>query len=560
MRYIHIILFTFFLLILKTNEIKGQELPNPFDFPILLSGNFGELRSNHFHAGIDFKTQGAEGKAIHAVQDGYISRISISPGGYGNGLYLTHPDGTTTVYGHLLRFPPVISDYIKEEQYKQESFNVNLIFSPDQFPVKRGEIIAWSGNTGSSAGPHLHFEIRDTESQELIDPIIFFKKQIKDSTPPRIQGIMVYSIEGEGVVNGNNKKKELNLAASKRGASSLNGKIEAWGKIGLAVKAYDYMDNTSNIYGVKGITLLLDDEVIFHSCIDRYSLDESRYLNSFTDYADWIDRRSFYMKSFIEPGNRLRFLNAKDRGYIYINEERTYQLKYILKDAYDNTTELPIEIHGKVQQIPKPGPDTEHFYWYGENKFGAKGIRLAIPQGNLYSDLYFKYNVRKDSAALADTHMLHNTPVPLHKNARLSLRLQNDPLENKNQYGIVRIRKGRTAWVGGTYRNGWIDGSIRELGQYTLGMDTVKPVIVPIDPDLWVNKGQITFRLTDNLSGIKTYQGKIDGEYVLFEMDNRSVIRYTFDKKRLSRGTHELTLHVTDGCGNEALFSKTFIW
>ena len=229
--------------------ISAQQLRQPFDFPILLSGNFGELRNNHFHSGIDFKTQGVEGKPIHAVQDGYVSRISVSPWGYGNGLYLTHPDGTTTVYGHLQRFAPSIARYIKTQQYEQESFNVNLFLDPDQLPVKKGEIVAYSGNTGSSGGPHLHFEVRDTESEEVLDPIEYFKEKITDTRAPKIQGILVCPQPGKGVVNGSSRKLELKPVTAKNGKQTITGKIEAWGEIGLAAYTHRTEKERETAYG-----------------------------------------------------------------------------------------------------------------------------------------------------------------------------------------------------------------------------------------------------------------------------------------------------------------------
>lgn len=549
-----------FIMLLMACFIEAQELRNPFNYPILLSGNFGELRSNHFHSGIDFKTQGVEGKPVHAVADGFVSRISVTPGGYGNALYIDHPDGTTTVYGHLLSFPTVIAAYVKEQQYEQESFSVNLKPAREQFPVKKGELIALSGNTGSSGGPHLHFEIRDTKTEEVLDPIMYYRDRITDTKPPRIQGIMVYPVVGEGVVNGSKLKQAFTNMTVRDGVPCIAGKIEAWGKIGLGVKAYDYMDNTHHIYGVKEIVLKADSQVIFHSEIDRFPITESRALNSFTDYADWIENRSFYMKSFIEPGNRLPFLKGRNRGYITIYEERVYHLEYILADAYGNTARLFVEITGKEQTIPSPDAVRERFYWAGDNRFGAKGIRLSIPKGNLYDDIWFRYKVKEDSTRLSATHILHDSPVALHRYAQLSLHLQKDTLQNKNQYGIVRQLNGRTSWIGGTYRNGWLDASIRELGQYALAQDVTPPVIHPIEPAKWMSRQCFVFRLTDNLSGVKTYRGEIDGQYVLFERDNKSVITYRFDKERLQHGQHLLRLIVTDNCGNETVYEHSFDW
>lgn len=557
----HILVGIFLFAGITNNTAEAQQLRKPMDIPVLLSGNFGELRSNHFHSGIDFKTQGVEGKPIHSVQDGYVSRISVSPWGYGNGLYITHPDGTTTVYGHLQKFSQKITAYLKEKQYEQESFNVNLSLTPDELPVKEGELVALSGNTGSSGGPHLHFEVRDTETEEPMDPIEYYKDLIKDTQAPKIQGIMVYSMPGKGVVNGSRRKLELKPVTAKNGKQTLTGKIEAWGEIGLAVKGYDYMDNTSNIYGIKDITLTADSQVIFHSNLDRFAFDESRYLNSFTDFEEWKEHRSFYIKSFVDPGNRLRFIESLNRGILTIDEPRTYHLTYQLADAFGNTTRLSIQIEGKEQPIPEVDTEnTELFHWWSDNRFGAKGIRLTIPKGNLYDDLYFRYSVKEDSTALGATHILHNKPVAFHKSAKLSLRLQTDTLENKQQYGIVRLQNGRRSWTGGVYRNGWVDADIKEMGSYTLGQDLVPPTITPLNPATWVSKQAIALRLSDNLSGVQTYRGEIDGQYVLFEMNSKSVITYHFDKERLARGKHTLKLVVTDACGNQSTYTYPFTW
>lgn len=529
----------------------GQTLRNPFDFPILLSGNFGELRSNHFHSGIDFKTQGAEGKAIHAVAPGYVSRISVSPWGYGNALYLTHPDGTTTVYGHLKRFNKAIAEYVKEQQYQQESFRVNLQPEPELFPVEEGDIIAYSGNTGSSAGPHLHFEVRDTETEEVMDPMNYYLNQIKDTRAPQIQGIQVTPMPGQGVVNGKSSSTTFGIVADKAGKQSLKGSISAWGEIGLAVKAIDRMDQTSNVYGVRNIRLSVDGLVIFESDLNRYAFDETRYLNSFTDYATWKKQRTFYMRSYIEPGNRLRFIESINRGILTIDEPRPYQIVYTLTDLAGNSTRFSFTIQGKEQPIdPIDTEGKEHFAWNSDNRFGAKGIRLFIPKGNLYNDLYFSYRVKEDSTALAATHTLHNQPVALHKQADLSLRLEVDTLKDKRHYGIVRKQNGRLSWIGGHYRNGWIDASIKELGSYTLAQDTVKPKIIPVNKEKWAKSQLYQFRLTDNLSGVDTYRGEIDGTFVLFEMNNRSVISYRIDPEQVAPGKHTLRITVTDAAGN----------
>lgn len=540
---------------------KAQELRSPVDIPIYLSGSFGELRSNHFHSGIDIKTQGVTGKTVHAVQDGYVSRLSVSPYGFGLAVYLNHPDSTTTVYGHLLKFNDKIAAYVKQQQYKEESFRVDLALTPDLFPVKKGDIIALSGNSGSSGGPHVHFEVRNTLTEEPLDPQQYYISEIKDSKPPRIQSVMVYPMKGKGAVNNSQDKKAFSIVTDKSGKQTLSGKIEAWGEIGFALKAYDYMDETSNNYGVKEITLQEGNTVLFHSNLNQFAFGETRYINSFTDYEEWKEKRSFYMKSFIEPGNRLRFMEATDRGILTINEPHTYQLTYHLADAHGNTTTLTFGITGREQEIAAPDTSgTEHFPYYTDNRFGAKGIRLTIPRGNLYTDLNFRYTATCNPTAYAATHQLHNHPLAFHTNAQLSLRIQNDTYPVTSAYGIVRIVNGQQAWIGGKYRDGWLDANIRELGDYTVGVDSIPPHIAPISTPQWIKNRTFKFRITDNLSGIEKYTAYIDGKFALFEMDGKTaIITHRFNPKELTAGKHTLELRVTDGSGNETMYMHTFV-
>jgi hypothetical protein len=551
------------LLLLATETLQAQELLNPFSFPILLSGNFGELRNDHFHAGLDFKTQGVEGKSVRAVEDGYVARIVVSPWGYGNALYLNHPGGITSVYGHLQQFADRIAAYVKEQQYAQESFSIDLNLLPEQFTVRKGQSIALAGNSGSSAGPHLHLEIRNTETGLLYDPLEYYKEQIKDNRPPKIEGFLIYPIEGQGVVNGKQQKKEIKLPVAGNGRQMPNEPIEAWGEIALAVKAYDQMNGTSNIYGVRRLAMAVDSQVVFSSNIDRFPPEESRYINSFIDYEAWKERRSFYMKTFTEPGNRLSFINSVSRGIIRIDEERIYRITFRLRDIYGNLAQYTLPVKGKKQLIPAPDTEGEYFHWKSENRFGSKGIRLLIPAGSLYDDIYFGYAIQEKPEGRAPTHTLHKPSVALHKEAQLSLRLQKGMLDGKHKqkYGIVRMQNKRAFWVGGDYRNGWIEAGIRSFGDYTIMQDTTPPVITAVNPSAWISSQRITFRISDNLSGIQTFRGEIDGLFALFEFDGKkNLVTYRFDKTRLTRGKHKLTFTLVDACGNQAKYNHSFMW
>ncbi|MDR2765519.1 MAG: M23 family metallopeptidase [Tannerella sp.] len=542
---------------------EAQSLRNPLDFPASLSGNFGELRANHLHSGIDFKTQGVEGKSVHAVRDGYVCRIAVSPWGYGNVIYLAHPeDSLMTVYAHLQRFSGTIAAWVTERQYEAERFAIDLTLEPEQFPVKRGNVIGLSGNSGSSGGPHLHFEVRDLLTDEPLDPLPFFKEQIKDSRPPGVRAVMAHPVEGWGVVNASSRKQQWTPVLRHDGATVLNEQIKAWGKIGFSIQANDYMSGTTNVYGVRELSLFVDGEEIFHSLIDRFSFDETRCLNAWVDYETWRKQQAFFMKTFVEPGNRLRFITGKNRGFLTIDEPRVYHLVFLLTDACGNSETFAMEVIGEEQAIPLPDKQgTTPFFRQEDSRFGEKGIRLLIPEKSLYSHLDFSYASREDTTFFSDVHRLHDRPVPLHHPAHLSLFLLRDGLTEKRQYGIISLRNGRSSWVGGTWRESWLEADIRELGlEYAITADTVAPKITPVNPAQWVRNETITFRLTDNLSGVDSYRGTIDGHYVLFEMDGKkSLIRYTFDPHRLSRGKHVLSLTVKDACGNVARYEKTFV-
>jgi len=565
-------IFSFLAIALSLNA-SSQNYRNPLDIPIQLSANFGELRNNHFHSGLDFKTQQVTGKPIFSVEDGYVSRISVSPAGYGLALYIDHPStGQTSVYGHLDYFNPEISAYVKNKQYEQESFRVNLYPKTSELPVKKGDIVAYSGNTGGSGGPHLHFEIRDTKSEEPMDPLVYYKSRIKDNTAPDIRGIAAYPLPGRGVINGSSSPLRQGVTKLKSGAySGLKQDIEAWGIIGLGIKAYDRMDGTTNTYGVRTISLSVDGKQIFKYDMGRFNFDETRMLNSFTDFADWRLNKSFYMKSFIEPGNRLRLYSAKEQGYLNINEERPYKIRYELQDIYGNKSSYQFTITGKKQDIKVPSGCSLVMVWNDDNRYISDPFSLIINKGNLYDDVCFTLTQSNSPRYYSNIFSVNKTPVPLDKSGEVRIKVGKDNISNKRQYGIVQINGNKESWIGGTYKDGYIIASIRELGiRLAVSADTEPPVISPFTTTRKV-KGKtrkiqesrsdlIRLRVNDNLSGIASFRGTVDGKFALFEHDVKSnVYTYIYDSSRIETGkTHKLVFTATDGCGNTAEYSTEF--
>lgn len=551
------IIFTF--IFLGILGIKSQEYAEPLDIPLLLSGNFGELRSNHFHSGIDFKTQGKTGLPIRSVMDGYVSRVAVSPSGYGNVLYVNHPNGTTSVYAHLDRFAPAIKNFVSDQQYSQKKFKQDLSLSPEQFQIKKGDIIGYGGNTGSSGGPHLHFELRDTHTEEPFDALPFYMDKIKDSRKPEIRGIMIYPQPGEGIVNGRPEKQSIPITGNKQGKKNTT-RISAWGKIGLSVSAYDYMNGTSNIYGVKFVSLSVDDEEIFSMNMDRFSFSETRYLNSLIDWEEWISKGSFYMKSFLDPGNLLRIYNTKNRGIIDICEERIYKFTYTLKDLHGNTTIFQFDILGKKQEINKRKPPGTYYRHDRDNHILLNNIELFIPKGNLYNDIYFTYSEKQNYTPYASLHNLYKR-IPLHSGGSLSITLQNDTFPDKKKYGIVTIRRGRQGWIGGEYNAGKITANIRELGNYSVTTDTIAPTITELNPSMWTKNKTLEFKIKDELSGITQWEATLGGEFILFEYDaKKNRLFCIYDPGRMKSGNRILVLQVEDACGNRKVYEKEIHW
>ena len=536
------------LLMGASAALPAQEKPvnpfiSPFDFPLLLSGNFGELRANHFHGGVDFKTQGVVGKPIRCIADGYISRVTVTPGGYGQAVYITHTNGLTSVHGHLHQFMDEVQQAVEAYQYEHETFAVDLTFGPDRFPLKQGEVFALAGNEGYSFGPHLHMEIRRTDTGEYIDPLQFYTDQVKDNTAPRASHIMLYPQAGKGVVNGSQRKKIFSLVGGQP--------ITAWGQISAGIKAYDYMDGTSNNYGVRSVKLYVDSVEVFSSTVDGFLPNENRMINAWTDYEEYATRNSWFMRSRILPGNTWRMLQADEEGGVFtINEERPYECRYVLEDLYGNRRSYRFVIKGKKQSV-KPAKQGKHFLqWNRGHIIQQPGMELVIPKGMLYEDVDLNCQVRVDSAGISYDYQLHDRPVPLHAGCELTIGVRKYPVADRTKYYVARKYNGRKASAGGRFEDGYMHTTIRELGTYTVAVDTVAPKVVPLNRPQW-KTGNIQFTIRDAETGIKDYKVYIDGQFALFKFSSKNARLSSMHPSRIKRGMkHTMEVVITDYCGN----------
>lgn len=524
---------------------------SPFDFELLLSGNFGELRSNHFHSGVDFKTQGVTGKPIRCVADGYISRATVQSGGYGLALYVMHDNGYMTVYGHLDRFPATVDNIVRETQYRDECFAVDISFDKDEFRVKRGEILAHAGNSGYSFGPHLHFEVRDSTGNELYDPMMFYAGMLKDKRPPVATKIAVYTHGADGTFDSDCESKTYDIQNG-----TLNDTIEAWGKVGFGIKALDYMDGTNNKYGVYRIELYVDDSLRYSSTLDKFSFSENRLINAWTDYARHINGKEWFQRMFIFENNPLRALMAdSNRGWVNIDEERPYKVECRLSDYHGNSNCYTFNVYGKREERPMT-EGGHRLYWFLKNSIECDGMELHIPAGELFGNTALDVKKSEGTHGFSSRYTIGNEPVPLWHKATLSIRVDS-VTEDTSRLFIKRITEKGGYSVGGIYSNGTISTGITALGCFEVAIDTLPPRLKPINERSWVKKRRVVLLAEEKETSIKDFRGTVDGKFTLFSYSSKNGrIMLDLKKENIARGKRLIRLEVTDACGNTAIYEK----
>jgi hypothetical protein len=328
-----------------------------------------------------------------------------------------------------------------------------------------------------------------------------------------------------------------------------------WGRIGLGLKAYDRMDETSNTYGVKEVVLTVDGDTVYQAVVDRFSFDNSRYINSYADWWDWTENRSWYMKSFVEPGNRLSLSRLSGNGLITIDQERLYDLEYIVKDAHGNINRRKFRLQGTPMSVVAEKPAGVHFVHNQYNHYVGQGVALHVPAGNLYTDCYVNVIASEGGSPFAPLYAV-GEPTPLHDYCPLTLNIPNDTFPDKSKYGIVHRRGKNTNWIGGKYTDGKISANIRELGNFTVEIDTVAPRILPLRKEQWTANRRIAFKISDALSGIQSYRGTLDGRFALFEYDAKNdLLTAKYDPLRMPEGVSRLQLIATDAAGNRSEYS-----
>lgn len=549
----------------KQHDYPKDYFRSPVDQAIKLSGTFGELRPNHFHAGIDIKAKsGQVGQSIYAVADGVVSRINIKSSGYGNALYINHPNGYTSVYAHLEKFPKHIADYMHRKQYEKQQSEVEIYPPKDLFPFKKGDIIGTLGVSGRSYGPHLHFEIRNTKTEVPINPL-HFGFSIDDKVRPDLRAIKLYGLDSQ-MNELETKQYTLRNKGSNFYPSKDTIEMNTY-EVGIALKAYDQMTGVSNLNGIYALEMFVDDSLAFSFSMDEISFDETRYINAHMDYFERETKKSYYNRCFKLPGNNLSiYHNDEWDGVVKINKTKASKVKYVVTDIHQNVSESTFWVKKSSSDKDLEGKPYHYLLYHDQdNVISQKDINLFIPKGALYRDLQFEFLTSEENSYNVQSPIYHldEYTTPMHKYFDLSIR-PNSPLgEFKSKAFIGYCGKDNNfVNCGGTWEGGMLKTKTSQLGNFCIMLDTLPPTISPVKFRSILNGyTTISFKIEDNYDVGKggkgmDYQGYIDDQWVLMTYNGKNeTITYRIDEK-LKAGKHTFKLIVSDALGNTTTFEK----
>jgi hypothetical protein len=562
-------LLLFFCLLINVHAqdiVQTQQYPkNYFRYPLDLApstaGSFAELRPNHFHSGLDFKTNHQSGYPVYAAADGFVSRLRVQYGGFGNAVYITHPNGYTTVYGHLEKFNPQLAQLVHDYQVQQKNDLVDFNLLPMQVPVSKAQVIAISGSTGDAVGPHLHFEIRDTQTGQTINPQLF-GLTIPDRIPPFLGTACVYHL-GDAPFSEKTGRDLLPVIGAD-GQYHLKRPqiVNVSGNTAFGITAVDINSTSPNNNGVYSIELKVDGKTVFTFAAERFGFDETRAINAYIDYPEFMASHRFIQKCFILPGSKVTlYPQSINRGVVNFNDDSLHTVEYVVKDVAGNASTLTLKVKSSTKTIEAAYQPKGTLFHYGQdNSFGNDNFKVNITAGNLYDDLDFTWEqLPKKPGTFSSTYSIGNRFTPI--NDVFDLWIKPDTTLPGWRADKAVIVNSAGVCQGGAYNAGWVKAQPRSFGEFCVKLDTVPPYIHPlniINGSNMAKKSTIAIKIGDNLSGVKNYYGYIDGKWVLMHWNNKNdVLSYAFDDD-ITPGKHTFELTVTDQENNSNTFKADF--
>ena len=557
------IIFLFFLVSITSfaqNNYPSDYFRSPLDIPLRLAGTFGELRNNHFHAGIDIKTNRRIGLPVYATADGYISRIKVAIWGYGKVIYINHPNGFTSVYAHLNKFGDGIQEYVKSIQYKKKSYETgNIFLKENQIKVTKGQIIGYSGRTGGFVAPHLHYEIRNTKTEKIINPLLFGIK-IQDSIAPKIKKLIAYPMGSDSRINRSLKNQSLSIKKDSLNNYIAN-RLSASGKIGFGVNVYDLLGKELNKNGIYSLEMKINGIRHYYHDVETFSFSESKFINLLINYEYYSKYKSRIQKTFREKENKLSiYKDLIEEGGITINEGLNYQVEIIAKDFIGNSSSLKIPVVGlKSESILNQERDTTAYKIVKKEfqKFSKNGVTIAFPKNTFYKDLFLNFSVNDRIATI------HKPIIPLDKKFTITFDSIMYKRSEVNQIYIANMNNKKYPYYMDTRKkSNKIFTTTKTLGKYGLLIDNQIPKIYNSnfkDNDWMSRLRYLTIKISDSQSGIKSYEASIDNEWILMEYDvKKKKLSYDFRDKKLVGSKHIFKLVVSDNVGNTNTYKSTF--
>ena len=562
--------FVLFFTLISIALLAQEHFPkygSPLDIPVYLSATFGEIRPNHIHAGIDIKTQGVEGKKVYAIADGYISRIGVSPYGYGNVLYITHNDGYTSVYAHLQRFSGEIAKYVKQYQYRNKKFTAQIYPDQDKFPVKKGDLIAYSGNSGGSGGPHLHFEIRHTGSEKPLNPM-YFGYKIEDNVKPLIQGISVYPLGEESTLEKGIKPMYFSVEGG-NGKYNLKDRKYVYGngEMAFGINTYDQVGTSTNKNGPYLYELFFDDELAFRVEADSFSYSEPRYVNSLLDYRHYKQKKSCYVRTETDPFNKLQMIEKRD-GTVWVEEGDTVSVRFKISDFAGNSSQISFKLVGTAPvEVERPLHRRSEYFVKADGSMNSEitieDFSVTMEKGTLFRDEWIQTGQRDEKGCCSRIYRFGDDELTTFKTFTIRLRPNEMWVDHPRKYIAYIDNSGKVTSLGGKMKNGCMEVETRSMGEYTIKIDSVAPKVTASnfkDGQTVSELKSLRFKITDDMTGIDTYNIYLDDVWVLGQYDAKNALLYYEVDDKIKKGTNNVKVVVTDGVGNSKTLKMKVVY